>query len=150
MSSGLKGELAVLRVLMRAVEKGWIASRPTRECRYDLILDDGNILYRVQVKYCNRRATNADGAVCLDLTKGGARKPRPYLDKEIDALVVYVVPVDALIWVGADIFHGKRHLQIRYTPTKSGQKKGTFMTDDYLWLWRTGREGRRFKSDQPD
>lgn len=56
MTSAQKGELALLKVLVRANELGWVASRPTRDCRYDLVLDDGKQLHRVQVKYCNRRA----------------------------------------------------------------------------------------------
>jgi hypothetical protein len=38
LSTAQKGELALLRAMQRAVEKGWIASRPTRDCRYDLVL----------------------------------------------------------------------------------------------------------------
>jgi hypothetical protein len=55
-STAQKGELALLHVLQRAVENGWIVSRPTRDCRYDLVLDDGDRLYRAQVKYAGRRA----------------------------------------------------------------------------------------------
>ena len=68
----------MLRALQRSVEKGWLASRPTRDCRYDLVLDDGERLYRVQVKYAGRRAVHCQGAVSLDFTKGG-RRDRTYL-----------------------------------------------------------------------
>jgi hypothetical protein len=96
-STAQKGELALLRALQRAVEKGWIASRPTRDCRYDLVLDDGEHLYRVQVKYAGRRAPHCAGAVSLDFTKGG-RQDRTYLDQEIDAVIVYVAPSDSMVW----------------------------------------------------
>lgn len=60
-STAQKGELALLRVLQRSLEKGWIASRPTRDCRYDLVSDDGERLYHVQVKDAGRRAWNCQG-----------------------------------------------------------------------------------------
>src|SRR2546428_6106702 len=84
LSTAQKGELAILRAQQRAFEKGWIVSRPTRDCRYDLVLDDGERLYRVQVKYAARKSSHATGAVSLDFTKGG-RRNRMYQDHEIDA-----------------------------------------------------------------
>src|SRR5207302_10256401 len=77
-STAQKVELALLRVLQRSVEKGWIASRPTRDCRYDLVLDDGERLLRVQVKYAGRQPCDCRGMVPLDFTKGG-RRNRTYL-----------------------------------------------------------------------
>ncbi len=131
-STAQKGELALLRVLQRSVEKGWIASRPTRECRYDLVLDDGKRLYRVQVKYAGRRAVNCEGAVSLDFTKGGKRD-RTYLDHEIDAVVAYVAPAHTVVWLGREHFHGRRNIQLRYVPKRNGQKNGCFMVSELAW-----------------
>jgi len=58
-STAQKGEIAMLRVLQRAVERGWLATRPTRDYRYDLVLDDGERVYRVQVKYAARAPSAA-------------------------------------------------------------------------------------------
>jgi hypothetical protein len=112
-STAQKGELALLRVLQRSLEKGWIASRPTRDCRCDVVLDDGERLYRVQVKYAGRQACNCEGAVSLDFTKGGMRD-RTYLDHEIEAVIAYVAPADRLVWLGREHFHGRRTIQLRY------------------------------------
>lgn len=131
-STAQKGELALLRVLQRSLQKGWIASRPTRDCRYDLVLDDGQRLLRIQVKYAARRATHCQGAVSLDFTKGG-RRDRTYLDHEIDAVVVYVAPADAVVWLAREHFHGRRNIQLRYHPTRSGQRSGCFMVDELIW-----------------
>jgi hypothetical protein len=132
LSTAQKGELAVLRVLNRAFERRWIASRPMRDCRYDLILDDGERLYRVQVKYAGHQAANCQGAVNLDFTKGG-RRPRPYLDHEIDAVLAYVAQADAVVWLGPERFHGRRNVQLRYSPTLSGQKNGCLLVGDVAW-----------------
>jgi hypothetical protein len=116
----------------RAWEKGWIASRPTRDCRYDLVLDDGKRLHRVQVKYAGRRAVHCRGAVNLDFTKGGSRNRR-YFDHEVDAIIAYVAPVDTLVWLGPLHFHGRRNIQLRYLPTRSGQTTGCLMVADLVW-----------------
>jgi PD-(D/E)XK endonuclease len=131
-STAQKGELAQLRVLQRAVEKGWIASRPTHDCRYDLVLDDGERLLRVQVKYAGRQPWDCRGVVSLDFTKGG-RRNRTYLDNEIDAVVVYVAPADVLVWLGPEHFHHRRAIHLRYAPTLSGQKAGCLLIDELVW-----------------
>jgi PD-(D/E)XK endonuclease len=117
------------------LEKRWVTSRPTRDCRYDLVLDDGERLYRVQVKYAGRQAWNCAGAVSLDFTKGG-RRDRTYLDHEIDAVIAYVAPADMLVWLGREHFHGRRNVQLRYVPTRSGQKAGCLMVTDVAWKTR--------------
>jgi PD-(D/E)XK endonuclease len=131
-STAQKGEFAMLRVLERSLEKGWGACRPTRDCRYDLVLDDGERLYRVQVKYAGRHACNCEGAVSLDFTKGGKRD-RTYLDNEIDAVIAYVAPAHRLVWLRREHFHGRRTIQLRYVPTRSGQKNGCLMITDLAW-----------------
>ncbi len=131
-STAQKGELALLRVLQRSVEKGWIASRPTRDCRYDLVLDDGERLHRVQVKYAGRQACNCDGAISLDFTKGGTRD-RTYFDHEIDAVLAYVAPADTVVWLRREYFHGRRTIQLRYAPTRNGQRNGCLMVNELAW-----------------
>lgn len=43
--------IAELRVAIRAIGKGMLVSRPLGDsCRYDLVLDDGDRLWRIQVK----------------------------------------------------------------------------------------------------
>jgi hypothetical protein len=132
LSTAQKGELALLRALQRMLEKGWIASRPTRDCRYDRVLDDGVRLYRVQIKYAGRRPKDCQGAVSLDFTKGGSRN-RTYTSDEIDAIVAYVAPVDSLVWLEPERFHRRRVLHLRYAPTRSGQKTGCLPIDDLIW-----------------
>jgi hypothetical protein len=131
-STAQKGEIALLRVLQRTLERGWLASRPTRDCRYDLVLDDGERLYRVQVKYAGRRATHCEGAVSLDFTKGG-RRSRTYLEREIDAVLAYVAPAGAIVWLKPEYFRGRRTIQLRYAPTLSGQTNGCLMVAEIAW-----------------
>jgi len=132
LSTADKGELAVLRTMLRAHEKGWVTSRPTRDCRYDLVLDDTARLYRVQVKYAGRRASHCEGAISLDFTKGG-RRERTYLDDEIDAVIAFVAPADCVVWLGPELFHKRRNIQLRCAPSRSGQTAGCLPVSDLVW-----------------
>ena len=144
LSTQAKGEIAKLKAELRAAEKGWIVSRTAEGSRYDLVLDDGKKLYRVQVKYGNGKSTNSQGAICLSLRKFVGddlrRSPeyrklprRAYTKEEIDAVVVYIPRIDKICWFGPDVFDNKADLMIRYEPSKNGQKKKIIFAADYFW-----------------
>src|SRR5947208_13718269 len=98
------GEIAVAKVVLRALETGVVISRPMIECRYDLVLDDGLKLYRTQVKY----AGGSPPKQCQGVVQVGLRKWRNdgravipyYTAKEIDLLLVYVRKIDKILWFG--------------------------------------------------
>jgi hypothetical protein len=51
-----KGDVATAQAVATFTELGYDVSIPlTESARYDLIVDDGNGLYRVQVKYSSRK-----------------------------------------------------------------------------------------------
>jgi hypothetical protein len=137
LATNLLGGIAVARVVLRAMEKGWAIFEPMVECRYDLILDDGLKLYRVQVKYAGGKPPRqASGVIPVSLKKwrpGGRRSPDCYRASEIDALVVYVRKIDQLLWFGPEIFEGRRRLFIRVESSRNGQQKGCLMAADYFW-----------------
>lgn len=124
-----KGHIAELKTLVRAAEKGWIASRPTISARYDLILDDGMRLWKVQVKYGNGRTSYSVGAAMVELRRHG----RKYTKEEIDAIIVYLPVVDALCWIPGEVFNQRGQICIRYAPSKNGQIAKCLMASDYLW-----------------
>jgi hypothetical protein len=132
------GEYAVTKVILRAMEKGFPgAFKPVFECRVDLVLDDGLKLYRAQVKYAGRASPKqCKGAVPLGLRKwrNGGRSVTPYYTaSEIDVLLVYVRKIDKILWLGPEIFDGRRNLQIRLEPCRNNQMKGCLMAADYIW-----------------
>ena len=51
MTTNEKGEIAVLKARLRAIEKSILWSTAQEGCRYDAVIDDGITLKRVQVKY---------------------------------------------------------------------------------------------------
>ncbi|HJT77055.1 MAG TPA: group I intron-associated PD-(D/E)XK endonuclease [Gemmataceae bacterium] len=130
------GEIAIAKVVLRALVKGVSISRPLVECRYDLIVDDGK-LHRVQVKYTDRKPPKqASGVIPVGLKKWrtDGRPPIPYYTaEEIDAVLVYLRVTDQLLWFGPEVFEGRSALFIRVEPARNGQQKGCLMAADYVW-----------------
>ncbi len=137
LATNFLGEYAIAKILLRCLEKGFGCSRPTIECRYDLVLDDGIKLYRTQVKYAGGASPkHCKGMVPVGLRKWrtDGRPPIPYYTAaEIDLLLVYVRRIDSILWFGPEVFDGRKRLFIRVEPTLNNQKKGCLMAADYIW-----------------
>lgn len=132
MDNRQKGEIARLKVMLRAAELDAGVSVPMTEVRYDCILDWHGRLYRAQVKYADAHTGRGVGAVFLNLSKGDKFK-KLYQDNEIDALLVYLPKTDKVYWFGPEVFHGKRGLYIRYEVARNGQKKNVLLAEDHVW-----------------
>lgn len=133
-TSNLIGQMAVCKTEIRAIELGYMPSRPLMDCRYDIVLDDGDRLWRVQVKHANKEPSSAAGSVCAKLEyTTRTNKLYTYNAQEVDALVVYIPKIDRLCWLPIHLFAGKREITIRICPPKNSQKKGLIMASDYFW-----------------
>lgn len=138
MQTTKKGEIAVLKVTLRALEKGFIVSKPIVDTKYDLIVDDGKERHRVQVKYANGKSSHSSGAVVVQT---GTRKYKKtdhdyrtgYTSEDIDAILVYLPSVDKILWIGGDKFEGKRAITMRHEKSKNGQEKGINLVEDFVW-----------------
>jgi hypothetical protein len=127
-----KGEIAQLKAQLRATEKGYIVSRPTVESRYDLLVDDGQTIKKVQIKYADNYAT--DGSVILDLRKETRNngKKKLYNASEIDLLLVYVPKIDKVVSLGPELFADKKSITLRFAPPKKQTSK-MLMVDSLFW-----------------
>lgn len=130
----MKGQLAVSKVELRALELGIIPSRPLFDTRYDLILDDFKKLIRVQVKYANGTPSKSTGSVIVKLEYedrvGGSFS---YQENEVDALIVYIPLIDKLCLFPPKLFTGKKKMYIRLEDSRNNQKRGIIRVQDYLW-----------------
>jgi hypothetical protein len=137
MDSKRKGRIALLKVQLRAVERGCMTSVPSSDdCRYDLILDEEGVLRRAQVKWGGMVCSHAAGAVQVDLRKDDGKrgqKRRLYSADEIDVVLVYVPQVDRVAAFTSEHFAGKTALIVRLEPPKNGQQKNLRMLQDFLW-----------------
>lgn len=131
-----KGLLAELKVRQRALELGTTVSIPVdASARYDAILDDGQRLYRAQIKYCDRGG-GSDGAIQVELTsshRSGKLASVEYTEREIDVLLLYVPRLDKILWLGPEVFSERHAVQIRIEPSKNGQTKGCLFATDFVW-----------------
>ncbi len=134
-TSNWKGQLAVSKAETRAMELGFVPCRPLMDCRYDMIVDDGGKLWRVQIKYANKHPSNSVGAVAVNLAYETRRRRRTYTysASEVDALVVYIPRLDKLCWFPCEVFVGKKELSIRLEPPLNGQKTKLIWANNYFW-----------------
>lgn len=105
-----KSEIAVLKIELEANIKGYSVSLPKdHSSRYDLILDDGKRLYRVQSKYLNRLSGRKKN--CLELLiEDKSRHRKCYTNKEIDLLLIYIAKLDCVLGLYPTEFHNKKTL----------------------------------------
>src|SRR2546421_2795242 len=123
-STHQKGEIAQLKVQLRAAEKGIVLSKPVVDSRYDFILDNGCRLERVQVKYASGKSPNSQGSVKVNLKSWAGRKlRRRYCADEVDALLVYIPQIDRVLRFEADIFCERESFTVRIEPARNGQSK---------------------------
>ena len=129
-----KGEIAQLKVQLRAAEKGVVLSKPLVDSRYDFILDDGRRLERVQVKYASGRAPHSKGSVKVNLKSWqGRRLRRRYCTAEVDALLVYIPQIDEVLRFEADFFCERASFTVRLEPAKNGQTKSILNALEFIW-----------------
>jgi len=131
MESNRKGDLAQARVELKALEKGYIASRPAVVARYDLVVDDNDRLWRVQVKYADAKPSNTQTAVYASLKyTDRAGKGHSYTSKEVDAFAIYVPKVDEVLWFTSEQACGKLKLSIKIGGKR---QKNSNWYEDYIW-----------------
>ena len=137
MDTNDKGEIALLKVEIRAAELGFVVLKPTTSHRrYDMVLDCGGRFYRAQVKWAGSQSVKATDSFLLDLrkvTRGGQRSKLSYSQDEIDVVLVYLPNLDKVIWLGPEVFHGRENLTIRTAAAKNGQMKKCLMAAEYIW-----------------
>ncbi|OGM13589.1 hypothetical protein A3A76_03270 [Candidatus Woesebacteria bacterium RIFCSPLOWO2_01_FULL_39_23] len=133
-TSNVKGQLALSKTELRALELGYIPSKPIFDTRYDLILDDLNELKRVQVKYADGKMSNSDGSVRVKLEyKDRRRNIYTYKKEEVDGLIVYLPRVNKLCFFPPNVFIGKKYLCIRVSQSKNNQQKGVLFANKFFW-----------------
>ena len=133
-TSNRKGQIAVSKAQVRAIELGFNPCIPVMDCRYDLVLDDGKKLWRVQVKYADGKATHTSGSVIVKLEYNDrTHHSYTYTREEIDALVVYIPKIGKLCWLSPEVYVGKKRLHIRIERPMNNQRNKVILASDYFW-----------------
>ena len=118
-----KGDLAELMVAADLRRRGYQISIPFGEdCDYDLVVDRGGKLERIQVKYAT-----SDGARVLvrcrshSLTNGKVRATKHYTAKTVDWIAVWESTSGVIYYVPSSVFDGFTDLTLRTAPTRNNQ-----------------------------
>jgi hypothetical protein len=129
-----KGEQATLRVLLRAIEKGVMMSRPvTENCRYDLVMDADGKLSRVQVKYAGASSKATSGSFQVKVSSIGHNKKRKkYTAAEVDFIAAYSPQTNKVYMLPAVLWDGQSVLTLRYERPKNNIAD---YIDAKLWEW---------------
>ncbi|EST24363.1 group I intron-associated PD-(D/E)XK endonuclease [Streptomyces roseochromogenus] len=131
LSPKARGELTEAIVLAKLIEYGYSVSMPFGDNRrYDMIVDDGRQLHRVQVKTA-RDGRNA-GTIefnTVSVHPISGRKTR--YDGQIEAFVAYHPGNHAFYWAPAAVCTGNV-FRLRTAPAKNNQVYGTWLAEPYL------------------
>jgi hypothetical protein len=127
-----KGDLAELKVATDLVTQGYRILLPFGEDHsYDLVIDDGGTLQRVQVKH-----TRSDGRVvnvrCFShsLTNGRVRATKHYTSEHIDWIAVWDAATDRCLYIAASMLGaGRNSFFLRYDAPRNNQRQRIHWAD---------------------
>jgi hypothetical protein len=122
-----KGDIGVAKCIADLLSQGLEILMPYAAASpFDLVVKQGLVYSRVQVKY---RAVNAIGSLHAPLLRasfGLKSKPKTYTNTEIDVVCVYCPDTDECYYVSP-----KASISLRVTPAKNNQAKGVVMAQDH-------------------
>jgi hypothetical protein len=115
-----QGDSAELRFMLLNSELGYTVSKPFGDnAKYDLIVDTGYSLDRIQVKSTKRKETSS-GMNCYNcLVCSGATSKQQYTEKDVDYIAIYVIPEDAWYKIPIKEIKGKT---VKLYPHRSSQR----------------------------
>jgi len=125
------GELSELIVAMHLAQAGYLVSKPLGENqRYDLIIDDGNALYKVQVKTGRFRNGAVEWNCCSTHGHRGGPSTKPYFG-QIDFFGVYC-PQTRTSYLVPIVETSRRLTSLRVYPAKNSQLRKVRWAKKYL------------------
>ena len=131
MNTKTKGDIAESKVLSALVKHFDVSIPFGDNTRYDLVVDDGNKIWRVQVKHarCEDGKMTFNTVSCPTL-RGNDRKRENYKG-DADIFAAYATKIDQIAFVTVEEVGERGQMTLRYSSTKNGQKRGINWLDDY-------------------
>ncbi|HEY4903033.1 MAG TPA: group I intron-associated PD-(D/E)XK endonuclease [Candidatus Sulfotelmatobacter sp.] len=126
-----RGEWAELRFMAEAMFHGYKVSKPWGSSAFDIGVESGRRILRVQVK----STSNRTGTGYLCQFKPNATKKQDYTLQQIDFFAAYVIPKDRWYIIPAKVILGvRRKHAIMFCPIQP-LKKGRYSHEHYLEAW---------------
>ena len=139
LSSKQKGDIGETTVILEALKRGYrVCNTVGDNARYDLIIDDGEKLAKVQVKSVFTEAdtiTVSLSSVSYDKDTGKpGRKANIYDSSEIDYILAVTVYDGNIYKIPPEMLNGlTKSVKLRRTPTSHEQRKGVNWAHRYRW-----------------
>jgi hypothetical protein len=132
MTTDQKGAIAEAAIALAAMTLGTDVYRPLGEGgRYDLILDLGSRLLRVQ---CKRAASLKQVLIVRCYTFRRTRtgwKKTTYSADEVDVIAAYSMDLDRCFLIPIELVEKRPTIQLRVSPTLNNQKRRINWADDF-------------------
>jgi len=115
-----QGDNAELKFMLLSHELGYIISKPFGDnSKYDLIIDNGNDLEKIQIKSTSRKDTSS-GMDCYNcLVCSGLKQKQKYNEKDVDFIVIYVIPENTWYKIPVKEIKGKT---VKLYPHRQSQR----------------------------
>ena len=115
-----QGDNTELRFMLLSQELGHIISKPFGDnSKYDLIIDNGNDLEKIQIKSTSRKDTSS-GMDCYNcLVCSGSKQKEKYNEKDVDFIVIYVIPENTWYKIPVKEIKGKT---VKLYPHRQSQR----------------------------
>jgi PD-(D/E)XK endonuclease len=142
MTTDQKGAIAEAAVALAAMKLGVDVYRPLGEGgRYDLILDVGGDLLRVQCKWVTRR-NGVLTVFCMSNRRAaeGFRR-RTYSADEVDAIAAYCLELDRCFLIPISLVASRPSFALRIEPCRNNQKRRINWADDFDFVATIARQG---------
>src|SRR6187200_1602445 len=132
MTTDQKGAIAEAAIALAAMKLGIDIYRPLGEGgRYDLILDVGSRLLRVQCKWA---ASSEQVLVVRCYTFRRTRtgwKKTTYTADEVDVIAAYSMELDRCFLIPIEMVEERPTIQLRISPTLNNQKRRINWAEDF-------------------
>lgn len=142
MTTDQKGAIAEAAIALAAMKLGVDVYRPLGEGgRYDMILDLGAKLWRVQCKWASRRAeTLVVGCESARRCADGFIRRR-YTAEEVDAIGAYSLEFDRCFLIPIARVENKPSISLRLSPCLNNQRRRINWADDFDFAATIARQG---------
>jgi hypothetical protein len=130
--STIKGAIAEIAIMAAAVQLGFVVLRPVVEGRrYDLVIDTGPQLLRVQCKWAPRK-----GAVVVVHLSTCRHTPHGYVRStygpdEVDGIAVYCQELKRCFYLPIESVAGRSGMHLRLRPAANNQEAAINYADQY-------------------
>lgn len=104
------GLTSELRFHFEASMRSLIVSVPCGEQVYDCIVDNGDKLFKVQIKSTSKERFEKKDKFRVLITSGNEK--RPYTSKEVDVFAIFIIPLKIWYLVPQTLLDGRTHLAL--------------------------------------